>query len=542
MPAVTTTLLDAPAAPAVEDARPALAVGPVVGIALFVLAAHILVNAFSPYGFHRDEFLYLSMGRHLRLWAMDFPPAIALIARSTRGLLGDSLVAIRLLPALAHGLLIVLAGVAAREFGGRRFAQALAALSVALSPLFLRAGNLLQPVIFDQLSWTLALLALARVGRSAEATGGAGEPVAWLALGLFGGLGLLTKFSVGFIAAGMAVGLLLCPQRRVLLTRWPWAAAFLALLIGSPSIVGQIRLGFPVAEQMRYLQATQLQRVGYLDFLLQQVMMFGPIVLLPILGSVRSLTDPAARGHRAVIWSCLVAFALLLLLHGKAYYIGPIYPVLIGAGASALERWTRVLAGHAVGQGTRNGVRGVVTALVLIFGAAGAPLGLPFLAPPTMARYSAALGIAPAVQTNQGVTLRIPQDWADMLGWPQEANAVARVFRALAPAERAQAIVSGLNYGQTAALEFYGPRLGLPPAVSPAGSFWFFGPGRLPGNVVVTIGWDSVDLARYFRVVRPVARVRNPWGVPEDQDVPVSVAEQPVRPIQQLWPQWRGRN
>jgi len=538
----TTTLPDATAAPAPARARPPLEIGLLLGIALAVVVAHVLVNIFGPYGFHRDEFLYLAMGQHLRIWAMDFPPMMALAAEASRHLLGDSLVAIRIVPAIAHALLIVLAGLAAREFGGRRFAQALAALSVALAPVFMRPGNLFHPVILDQLWWTLALLALARIGRTAEEDGGAGDPVAWIGLGVFGGLGLLTKFSIGFIGVSMVVGLLLSPQRRVLLTRWPWEAAVLALLIGSPSIVGQVQLGFPVAGQMRDLQASQLQHVSYLEFLVEQLMFLGPIMLLPVLAVGRLLTVPAARGHRAVAWSCLAAFGLLLVLHGKAYYIAPIYPVLIGAGAAALELGTGVLAGHVVGRVTGNVVRGLVMALVLIFGAGSLPMGLPILSPTPMARYAAATGVTPATRTNWGGHLPLPQDYADMIGWPEEVAAVARVYRSLPPDQRAQAIVAGDSYGHAGAIDYYGPKLGLPPAISAAGSYWFFGPGTKPGNVGVVLGDDSASLARLFRVVRPVLRVDNPWGVPEEQHVPIFVVEQPFHPLQQVWPSLAGQN
>ncbi|HEX6558933.1 MAG TPA: glycosyltransferase family 39 protein, partial [Longimicrobiales bacterium] len=481
-------------------------------------------------------------GRHLRLWAMDFPPLIALLARTGDTLLGDSIVAVRLVPAITHLLLIVCAGIAARQFGGGRFAQALAALAVAAAPLFQRAGNLYQPVILDQLWWTLALLALAKIGQSWENDGGAGDPVAWIALGVAAGLGLLTKFSIGFLAVGMFVALIISRHRRVLLTRWPWEALLLGLIIGSPSIVGQINLGFPVAAQMQTLQSTQLEHVGYLDFLAGQLLMLGPIILLVILGVLRLLVFPGARAFRVVAWSCLATFLLLMVLHGKPYYIGPIYPVLIGAGAAALELWTGAMAGRTAGRVTGNVVRGVVVALVLIFGVLTLPMGLPILAPPTMARYSTALGITEAVTTNDGKQLRIPQDYADMLGWPEQARAVASVFRTLPPEKQKQAVLMGANYGETGALELYGRRLRLPRAVSPAGSYWFFGPGTRPGAVLLTVGIDSADLAGYYRVVRPVARVRNPWGVPEERDVPVVIAEQPLRTLQQQWPSLKGRN
>lgn len=529
---------DPAAAPAPDTRRP-LEIGLLLGIALALVVAHTMVNLFSPYEFHRDEFLYLAMGRHLRLWAMDFPPMIALLARATVRLLGDSMVAIRTVPALTHGLLIFLAGVAAREFGGRRFAQALAALSVALAPVFLRPGNLYMPVILDQLWWTLALLMLARIGRTAQASGGVGDPIAWLGLGIVGGLGLLTKFSIGFIGVSMLVGLLLSPQRRVFLTRWPWGAALLALVIGSPSIVGQIRLGFPVIGQMRDLQAGQLVHVSYLEFVSSQVMFLGPIMLLPILAVLRMLTLPAERGHRVVAWSCLAAFALLLLLHGKAYYIAPIYPVLIGAGAAALELGNRVLAEHAVG---RVLVRGAVTALILIFGAFALPMGLPILKPAAMARYAASSGITEATRTNWGSQLPLPQDYADMLGWKADVDSVARVFNSLPPAERAEAVVGADSYGHAGAIDYYGPKLGLPPAISAVGSYWFFGPGTKPGNVGVVLGDDSASLARLFRSVHQVTRTSNPWGVPYERHVPIFVVRQPWRPLQQVWPSLAGQN
>ncbi len=541
--AVTQALPDvgaAPRAPAPALPRPPLAFESLFILALLVLAAHALTNVFGPYGFQRDEFLYFAMGQHLRLWAMDFPPAIAFLAESTRHLLGDSMVALRIVPALAHALLVILAGMLARTFGGGRFAQLLAAVSVAITSLFLRAGNLFQPTVLDQLIWTLALLALARIGRSAAEDGGSGDAVAWIGLGIVGGLGLLTKFSIGFLGVGMFVGLLLSPMRRVLLTRWPYEALLLGLIIGSPSIVGQIQLGFPVVGQMRDLQTYQLVHVGYSVYLLDQLMMFGPVILLAVLGVLRLLFAPSARGFRAVAWTCLATFALLLVLHGKAYYIGPIYPTLIAAGAAALELWTGAMAGHVVGRVTGNVLRGLVFLLVLAYGIGGLPMGLPILPPSDMARYAAELRLTGATRTNAGEQLRLPQDYADMIGWPQEVAAVARVYKSLPPDKQAQAVIIGSSYGHAGALDFYGPKLGLPPAISFAGSYYFWGPGTRPGQVAIMLGGDTTYLKPVYRVVRPVARMVNPWGVPEEQHAAIFVAEQPYKTWQQVWPSMTG--
>jgi hypothetical protein len=134
---------------------PRLALGLVIGIAAIKLLAHFLSVAVTPYGIHRDEFLYLSMGEHLRFWRMDFPPAIALLAKAARGLFGNTLFAIRFFPVVAGTCVLVLAGVIARALGRARFAQGLAMLTILLGALFLRSASLFHPVVFDQLCWTL---------------------------------------------------------------------------------------------------------------------------------------------------------------------------------------------------------------------------------------------------------------------------------------------------------------------------------------------------------------------------------------------------
>ncbi|MEO8226333.1 MAG: glycosyltransferase family 39 protein, partial [Gemmatimonadota bacterium] len=292
--------LPSAATPAPRLARPI-----VTTLAALSFALHVAVNFVSPYGVHRDEFLYMAMGRHLQLWRMDFPPLIAIASEMQRALLGDSLVAIRMVPALAGALLIVLAALLAREMGGGRAAQALAALCVLGAPLFMRTAILFQPVVLDELWWTVALLALARLANG-------GDRRWWLALGTALGLGLLTKFSIGVIAIAVSVAIVLSPLRRALLTAWPWLAALLALVIGSPSIVGQIRLGFPVMRQMSDLQQAQLSHVTPAAFLGGQAEMLGPAVLLAAAGLAVLLAVPWMRAWRVLGWSCLGALTLLL--------------------------------------------------------------------------------------------------------------------------------------------------------------------------------------------------------------------------------------
>jgi hypothetical protein len=144
--------------------------------------------------------------------------------------------------------------------------------------------------------------------------------------------------------------------------------------------------------------------------------------------------------------------------------------------------------------------------------------------------------------TNTGEVLPLPQDYADMLGWPELARATAQVYHALPPADRARAVVLADNYGEAGALDLFGPRLGLPPTVSPTGSYWFFGPGRLPGEVTIVVGADSSDLVPFFREFHRARTVLNPLGVHEEMRVPIWVARSPHATLQQVWPSLAGRN
>jgi hypothetical protein len=228
---------------------------------------------------------------------------------------------------------------------------------------------------------------------------------------------------------------------------------------------------------------------------------------------------------------------LLLLLRGKAYYIGPIYPVLAAAGAACLDRLGEVLAPKRPTK-----VLALVAAIVAVYGVATLPFGLPLLAPNDMARFGELLGPASATTTNTSEELALPQDYADMLGWSAMVDTVARVWRDLPPADTAGAVLLATSYGRAGALDFLGRTRGLPPAISPAGSYWFFGPGDRRGSVMVVVANDAEPLRKFFGDITEVARTSNAWGVPEEQTVRVYVCRQPLQSLASAWPTLAGQN
>ncbi len=502
------------------------AAGVVIALVALKLVLVFGTNTFTPYGLHRDELLYLAMGRHLDLWRMDFPPGIALVARASQAVFGDWIAGIRFVPAVLGALLVALAALLARELGGGRYAQGLAALCVLANTLFLRSSVLFQPVVLDQVAWALGTFVLVLLAKREE-------PRWWLLLGVVAGLGLLSKFSICVFAAAAGLGILLSPLRRGLLTPWPWMAVILTLAIGSPSLAGQHQLDWPLLSQMADLRQQQLDRVTPAVFALSQAWL-GPTTLVALIGLGGLLLTRLLEPFRAIGWTALAAWGLLVVLRGKAYYYGGMYPVLYAAGAIALGRIGAPLAGPVVRWGT--------VFLVVLWGAAMLPLGLPIVPPEQMAAYVIRIGLTRSLRTNTDAYERVPQDYADMLGWEQQVRAIARVYDSLPPDERADAVVLAANYGEAGAIDFYGPRYGLPGAVSPVGTYWFFGPGKKPGNVVVTIGLPRSTLLGYFGEATQVATLGHPYAVAEERNVPIVVGKHPKRTLQQIWPELAGRH
>jgi hypothetical protein len=150
--------------------------------------------------------------------------------------------------------------------------------------------------------------------------------------------------------------------------------------------------------------------------------------------------------------------------------------------------------------------------------------------------------VTEAVTTNEGQRLPLPQDYADMLGWEALADSVVRVYRSLPGEDREDAVILATNYGRAGAIDFYAGDE-IPHAIAPVGSYWFWGPGDREGRVTIVVGAEPEDLiGEYFREATLAARVRNHWGVPEERSVGIVVARDPLRPLQEVWPEWRGIN
>ena len=467
------------------------------------------------YGWFRDELYFIACGHHLAWGYVDQPPLIALLARAAS--VGHSLYLFRFPAALAHAALVALVAVAARRLGGGAFAQALAALATAIAPVLLIFGHVMTMNAFEPLAWLGAALVVLAVADGADARW-------WVAGGAIIGVGVLDKHSVAFFAIALVVGLVATPARRALASRWFVAAMALAALMVLPHVAWQIGHGWPMLELLRHGQEYKNEPVTAWQFFVAQLELYHPLAA-PIwaLGLWQLLRAPRARplGIAAV-----VVAAMVIALHGKIYYLAPLYPLLFAAGGVAVES---LLA--------RAWMRATAFALVAAGGIATAPFALPILPVPTLLRYQAALGFAPP-RTERLRYRPLSQLFADEHGWRELEAAVARVYRALPADEQAHASIYAGNYGEAGAIDFFGVADGLPPARSGHNSYYTWGPPR--GDVVIAVGGTREEYAKSFAEVVEAARLPpNPWVMPYEDELAIFVARGPRRPIDEIWPSAR---
>jgi 4-amino-4-deoxy-L-arabinose transferase-like glycosyltransferase len=367
-------------------------------LALAKLLVHLLTN--GNYGYFRDEFYYIAAGERLDLGYVDFPPFVAIITDITRFLLGDSPVALRFFPALAGALVVVLAGLMARELGGGRFAQGLAALATLVAPSFIAMGTFLSIDAFDQLFWVSATYVLLLILKR-------NQPRLWLLFGLIAGLGLLTKVSMLFFGFAVFVALLLTPARRHLLTPWPWLGGAISLAFLLPYLYWQIEHGWPALEFWENY-GRKVPPTSPIGFLTEQIVTMNPLTL-PIwaLGLYYYLFSSAGKPYRMLGWIYVVLFALFAIQNAKFYFLAPVYPALFAAGGLTIERFV---------QRWRWGwLKPGYVAILLISGIVIAPLTVvPILPVETLASITGTAGNDAVIKQENREVAQLPQNFADV--------------------------------------------------------------------------------------------------------------------------------
>ena len=496
------------------------AVGLLAALAGMKLLIPWIADFVSGYGIFRDEYYYLACGQRLDFGYVDHPPLIALVAALTHTVLGDSLFALHLLPTLAGAGMVVLTGLMAWELGGGRFAQALAGLIVVVAPIYWVVNGFLSTIPFDHFFFVLLAYLVIRLVKS-------DDPRWWPAIGLVIGLGLENKHNFLFLTAGVVAGILLTAQRRWLRNRWFWGGVAVAMLLALPHFLWQAQHGWPLLEFARNAGSKNVG-VDVLGFVGQQVVVVHPLTL-PIWGAGLVYYLRGAGSVYRILGLMYLIPALILLATGaaRADYLTPTYPMLFAAGAVVTEQW--------LARRRSAWARPVLAGGLLLSGAALAPFFVAILPAVWLVSYQQALGISPP-QQERGKTAEIPQYFADRLGWEGLVATIAEVYQSLPAADRAHTTILTVNYGEAAAINYYGARYGLPAAVSGHNNYYLWGPGPAWGSAVISLGIPTARLNGLFNEVRQAALITCDYCTSEENTLPVYVSRRPQLPIDQAWP------
>lgn len=495
-----------------------------LGLAFTYFLLEWIPGVAGQYSYFIDEFYYVACANHLAFGYVDHPPMSVFVLWLVRAAIGDSLVALRVVPALAGAATVLTAGLIARRLGADGYGQALAAGAVMAGSIFHITFSYFSMNALSTLMWTVCFWILIEIERRHE-------PRLWLLFGVVVGLGLENKHTFVLPLVGLAVGIVLTGARRHLKSRWLWVGAAIALGLLVPNLIWQAANGWPSIEFYRNADLYKNVPTPPLEVLKQQVLAMNPGTL-PIwcAGLAFFLATARGRPFRHLGW--IYPVLLLLMLIGQKSRpdrIADAYIVLFAAGGALL---TGLLQGERL-----RWVRWALPVALFLFGAALAPMGLPLLPPQMAAKYAATLGVVPQIERGEGKRTELPQWFADRLGWEQLADDVEAVAARIDPQQRRRAIVLVPSYGQAGAIELLGRGRGLPPVYAAQNSYHDWGPPNDPVDVAIVMGpFSEETVRRLFDDVELVCVHDCDWCMKWRDQTPIWLARGQRMPIRRAWP------
>jgi hypothetical protein len=480
---------------------------PVLAIAVLFGLAHLLTN--GQYGFHRDEWQFLSDAQHLDWGFVPYPPLTAALEYVGLKMFGLSLVGLRLFSVIAQVTVIFVSGLMARDLGGGRLAQTFTAIAVALSPLPMFEATEFQYSSFDLLWWVLIAWCVIRLIRD-------DEPRWWVAIGIFAGVGLQTKYSIAFELAGVLVGVLLIDTRQHVTNRWFWTGGAIALLVFAPNLVWLIRHDFVSYHFLQGIHARDVRQGRAEGFLRDQFLLNANLFAAPVwlAGLFAYFKD---RRYRMLAWMYVVPLLLFLLAQGRFYYNCGTYPMLLAMGSVVGEKWLRTLR-----PGWRSGLTTVLFAGVLAIG------------------IYATLRIVPVESSGplRDFALQNNGDLREEIGWDELVAQVAAIRDALPAEQQANLGIAVGNYGEYGAISLLGPRYHLPPPITTINSGWLRGYPQMPPTTLIVLGNPHERADELFIDCRVAGHTSNASGVvnEETRDHPdIFVCGAARKPWSELW-------
>ena len=486
--------------------------GLLLALGFTVALIHSLLN--GQYGFHRDELDILMNARQLDWGYVAYPPITPFIARIGLAIFGTSLQGLRLFPAFGQGVAVVLVGLMARDMGGKRPAQVMAALAAAIAPVALFAGTMIQYMAFDYLWWVVIAFFFIHLLKTED-------PRWWLGIGAGIGLAAMTKYTVIFFIAGWVVAILVTTNRRYLRSPWLWAGIGLAVLIYLPNLIWQVQHDFISLDFLSAIHARDIEWGRTEGFLQEQLFVAANpfTLLLWLFGLGLCLFAPAFKRFRPVGIAYIVTFSLLWISRGRAYYVGPAYAMLLAAGAAGWEAWLSGIGAPAL----RRAVEILSWSLLGL----GIIVGVVLIKP-----------VAPINSDLWEITSDVNGEVVEMVGWDDLSAQVAEIYASIPDAEKARTVILAGNYGEAGALDLYKSVYPLPPVISGSNSLWERGYGSFEPETVIVVGFESSRALEYFQSCEDAGQVTNRYGVKNEETsfhTGLYVCRQPRQSWPEMW-------
>jgi hypothetical protein len=503
--------------------------GRATAILLIVAALQFLLvfATIGRYGYFSDEFYYWACSEHLDWGYIDHPPlSIALLALN-RWIFGDSIWVLRLPPALATAAVVVITGLMARRLGAGSFGQGLAALSAAVSPMYLIFASFYSMNPFDLLFWTLGSYVILGILKN-------DAPKGWLLFGLVAGLGLENKLSMAFFGLGLCIALVLTKNRKYIFSRvdgkirpglFLFGGGALAILIFLPHLIWQALNDWPTVEFLRSLSRHQFVDTSPLVFLFNQAGIGHPFPIA-LAGLYFYLFSQPGRPYRMIGIIYVSVFVLFMVQDAKPYYLAAAYPMLFAGGAVLIESFAQRMYWRVLKPGI---VIALVACLVLVL-----PFILPVLPPKQLLAYQEFLGIV----TPQA---ELPRYLSKRLGWEELAAEVARIYETLTEKEQKETVVMGGTYQDAGAIDFFSKEYNLPPAISYHHNYYLWGPGDTSWGLVIAVRVPKEWLEGVFDEVVEAGGTSCGSCADPYRNLPVYVCREPTRPIAEVWAEWNSK-
>jgi len=455
-------------------------------IASAVALVHIATN--GRYGFHRDELQTLSDSLQMDWGFVAYPPFTPFVERFAMSLFGHSLIGLRMFSVLAQSAAILVTGFMARELGGGVLAEITAAISVALAPLSMFEGTEFQYTTFDYLWWVLIAYLVIRMLKS-------NNPRWCVPIGALIGLGFMTKYTMGFYAAGIVGGMVLTGARRFFRSKWLWIGAALVLLICLPNLIWQLRHDLISLHFLQHIHERDVRQGRNQGFWLDQFRIATNLATAPlwIAGLIFLFGD---QRYRMLGWMYVIPLALFAATKARFYYVGAAYPALLAMGAVRGERWIATLQ-----RGWRRTVEATLFAGIAVCGIYFALIIIPWASGGRLREFA----------------LKNNGDLREEIGWDNLVRSVADIRDGLSPEQRQNFGVVVGNYGEGGAITILGPEYHLPPAIQLTNSGWLRGFPAPPPNTLIVVGWSRQQLEEAFRACRPAGHNGNSLGVHNEE-------------------------